>query len=462
MPWRVHASLTQPSAIKQKGASLVEFIVVAPTLLMMILGVMQTGLVFHAKSNINYATFEAARAGTVGHGQASVIRDAFTRAMVGYYGGGRNLTEIAQATARAQADITPATMQVELLSPTKESFDDYASPQLASRLQVNHRVIPNSNLNAINCPLDRPNCSYNPSTNKSGQTLSDANLLKVRITYGIPPTKQVPLVGRLYVKVLQGLSGIQGESSSMLGLSQSVMSVADSDTFKQALLAQGRIPIVMHTTMRMQSEPFENGNVSSSGTGNNGAATPPEEVGGEDGPTTGNDTCPESDPNCHEQDAGEEIPCDAATDASCGAEPDPCLPDTTQESIQAEVLFAFNEYTLTAQGKAALDKLIQHINAHKNDAHRRDKLYITGHTDKIGNHADNLTLSEQRANAVYEYLLQGLDADVDIDMITKGAGETTPVTTNGTCTEVNSTANIANCAPDRRVTFTSVYDNFND
>lgn len=432
--------------LTQGGASLVEFVVVAPTLLMMILSVIQSGMVFHAKSNINYATFEAARAGSVGHGQASVIREVFTRAMVGYYGGGRNAAELATATQRAAADITPATMQVELLSPTKESFDDYASPQLAAKLNVNNRVIPNSNLNALQCPYDKPTCNHNPQINASGQTLSDANILRIKITYGIPPAKQIPLAGRLYVMALRGL----GE----LGLA------ADTDPFKQALLEQGRIPIVVHTTMRMQSHPYENGNVSNPGPGNNGVPTPPGEEE-EENPPTDDETCPASDPNCNEDDSGTPEPeCDTQTDASCGPTPDPCAPDTTQESIEADVLFEFNSSTLTAEGKTALDKIIQNINAHKQDSYRRDALYITGHTDKIGNAADNQTLSEQRADVVYQYILQGLDQDVDIDLISKGAGEGEPVTANGICTEEKSDTNIANCAPDRRVTFTYVYDRF--
>lgn len=274
----------------QRGASLVEFVVIVPTLLMMILGVIQTGLVFHAKSNVNYATFEAARAGTVEHGKVDAMRAAFTRAIVGYYGGGRNTKEIAQSTEKALADITPATMQVELLSPTKESFDDYASPRLAAQLDVKARVIPNNNLNAITCPIDRPGCNSNPQSNASGQTLSDANILRIKITYGIPAAKQIPLVGRLYVMVLRGLTD--------LGLA------ADADPFKQALLAQGRIPVVVHTTMRMQSAAYENGNISSPGPGNNGQPTPPE-TGEEDNPPTDNGTCPDSDPNCN--DGGDEI-----------------------------------------------------------------------------------------------------------------------------------------------------------
>jgi hypothetical protein len=259
------------------GASLVEFVVVAPTLLFMILGVMQTGLVFHAKSNLNYAAYEAARTGTVSHSSPSAMMNTFKRAMVGYYGGGRTTTELAQASTKAFADITPTTTKIEILSPTKESFDDYASPKLATRLGVNTRVIPNTNIAFLQCPIDKPSCNHNPASNASGQTLQDANLLKIKITYGIPPAKQIPLVGRFYVKVLQGLNGLMDETSALHGLNGAITTPAETDVFKKALLAQGRIPMVVYTTMRMQSEAFENSNASSPGAGNGGTPVDPNE-----------------------------------------------------------------------------------------------------------------------------------------------------------------------------------------
>jgi hypothetical protein len=295
---RAHKSLTKRQlASGQIGASMVEFVVVVPVLLMMILGVVQTGLVYFAKSNVNYAAFEAARAGSVSHATQASIRDAFTRAMVGYYGGGRNASELAESLSRASADITAASMQIELLSPTKESFDDYASPRLSQKLGTQARVIPNNNLSTISCPLDKPSCNNDPNSNHSGQTLSDANLLKVRITYGIPSIKQVPMVGRFYTRVLQGLDG-------------EVKSSAETEPFKKALLAQGRIPVVVHTTMRMQSEPIENGNVSNPGAGNNGNPVNPT-------PTAPLDpACQEGDPDCQPTDPKEEPEesCDPATD----------------------------------------------------------------------------------------------------------------------------------------------------
>lgn len=79
------------------GATLVEFIVIAPTLLMILLGLMQYATLFHAKSNLNYATFEAARAGSVNHAKPAEIHAAFTRAMTGYYGGGTTSAELLNA-----------------------------------------------------------------------------------------------------------------------------------------------------------------------------------------------------------------------------------------------------------------------------------------------------------------------------------------------------------------------------
>ena len=438
--------LSKLRTFKQTGASLVEFVVVAPTLLFTMLGIVQAGMVFHAKSNLNYATFEAARAGTVSHATQASMTEAFTRAMVGYYGGGRTLTELAVATARANTDITPASLQIELRSPTKESFDDYASPHLSTKYATKARVIPNNSLSAINCPMDNTGCNHNPKTNHSGQTLSDANLLHLKITYGIPAAKQIPLVGRFYVMVLQGLTD--------LGIA------AETDSFKLALLAEGRIPMVSHTTMRMQSDAFENGNVSSPGAGNDGTPTDPG-TGGTEEPGTGGG----SEPGAGGTGTGEggeegEPACDPDVDIACTPSPNACDADVISEDLSADVLFDFDSATLTAAGKAELDKLINTLNAQKSNTYRTDQVFITGYADKIGDDAYNLTLSEARAEAVKQYIQQHLNDDVDVDIDAKGKGELNPKTSPGVCTDADTTSNQASCAPDRRVNITRVNKTF--
>ncbi|MCX6286163.1 MAG: OmpA family protein, partial [Bacteroidetes bacterium] len=57
-------------------------------------------------------------------------------------------------------------------------------------------------------------------------------------------------------------------------------------------------------------------------------------------------------------------------------------------------------------------------------------IQIQGHTDNIGNDADNLKLSDNRARSVYNYLvLRGIAAS---HLTYKGFGKTMPVADNDT------------------------------
>jgi hypothetical protein len=258
----------------QTGATLVEFVIVAPTLLFLLMNLIQYGLLYHAKSQVNYATFEAARVGTTSNADPAKIRTAFTRALTGYYGGGTSTAELSASYDKAVEDVKSA-VRIEILSPSKESFDDFNSPVLATKLGAK-RVIPNSNLAFIQCPVDIPGCNVDPKGNASGQTLLDANLLKIRITYGIPANKQVPLAGRF------------------MTWSLGVINKNDADTFRAGLVKDGGIPVVSHTVMRLQSPAIENGNASSPGPGNDGKPVDP----GTKPPGGELPKCPVTDPTC--------------------------------------------------------------------------------------------------------------------------------------------------------------------
>lgn len=278
----------------ERGASLVEFVLVTPLLLFMGLGVVQAALLMHAKSQVNYALFEAARAGTTRHARLEDIEAAFRRGMVGYYGGGRTAAELSAAYARAAADLDGGALRIEILSPTRESFDDYESPELSAKLGAGHRVIPNLHLDHLRCPRDRGGCANDPATNRSGQTLADANLLKLRVTYGIPPAKQVPLVGPFMNWALDAF-----------------LLREDSDAFRKALLGHGRLPVVAHTIMRMQSEAVENGAMGSApGPGTAHPADPgPPPMAGDPLPD-----CPYYEPRC----TGRRPPACDPTRGDCG------------------------------------------------------------------------------------------------------------------------------------------------
>ena len=58
------------------------------------------------------------------------------------------------------------------------------------------------------------------------------------------------------------------------------------------------------------------------------------------------------------------------------------------------------------------------------------RIRINGHTDNVGTEADNLKLSENRANSVRNYLIeQGIDGT---RITTKGFGESKPIDVNTT------------------------------
>jgi photosystem I P700 chlorophyll a apoprotein A2 len=92
--------------------------------------------------------------------------------------------------------------------------------------------------------------------------------------------------------------------------------------------------------------------------------------------------------------------------------------------LAADVLFDFDKYTLRPAADESLGKVAQ-VAAKYPDA----PLLIEGHTDGKGTHAYNMTLSDNRAAAVKNWLVDkgGIKAS---RMTTKGWGETKPVAPN--------------------------------
>ncbi len=88
------------------------------------------------------------------------------------------------------------------------------------------------------------------------------------------------------------------------------------------------------------------------------------------------------------------------------------------------LFFKFAESTLLSYSIPELNRVAKIINDHNL------KVLISGHTDNIGDDAQNQILSEKRANSVKEFLVSvGCNSE---NLITKGYGESKPVTTNET------------------------------
>lgn len=91
----------------------------------------------------------------------------------------------------------------------------------------------------------------------------------------------------------------------------------------------------------------------------------------------------------------------------------------------ADVLFETGKYNLSTDAQLKLAKLSGIIQAHPGL-----NLAIEGHTDTTGSEDFNLKLSQQRADAVREFLIsQGLSADT---ITSKGLGQGNPIADNAT------------------------------
>lgn len=101
------------------------------------------------------------------------------------------------------------------------------------------------------------------------------------------------------------------------------------------------------------------------------------------------------------------------------------------------VKFAFDSAKLLPNAKIILDEVAESIKGQPDM-----KVEIAGHTDRIGDDAYNMQLSDRRAKSVRDYLVsKGAN---DANFTSKGYGETEPVATNDTA---------AGRAQNRRVEF---------
>lgn len=124
----------------------------------------------------------------------------------------------------------------------------------------------------------------------------------------------------------------------------------------------------------------------------------------------------------------------------------PPPPAPTRVTFSADSLFDFDKATLKPEGKSVLDKFASDLNGASFDI-----IVVTGHTDRIGSHAYNMTLSTRRAEAVKTYLVQS--AGIAASKITaKGVDGSDPVTKPGECKGNRATPKLIACLqPDRRV-----------
>ena len=110
----------------------------------------------------------------------------------------------------------------------------------------------------------------------------------------------------------------------------------------------------------------------------------------------------------------------------------------------ADALFDFDKSDLRPKGKAMLDEASVNILGLEGQ-----KVEVVGHTDRIGTAAYNQKLSLRRAESVRDYLvMRGVAVD---RILSRGVGESEPVTMKGACAKGSYATVVACLQPDRRV-----------
>ncbi|NJK86035.1 MAG: OmpA family protein [Bacteroidales bacterium] len=104
----------------------------------------------------------------------------------------------------------------------------------------------------------------------------------------------------------------------------------------------------------------------------------------------------------------------------------PLLPIKVGETIVLKnIFYDFNSYQLKSESKIELNRLVGFLVQYPSV-----KIEISGHTDNVGSEEYNLSLSENRAKEVANYLINsGISAE---RLTSKGYGFTKPVSGNET------------------------------
>ncbi|AWV05827.1 TadE family protein [Marilutibacter maris] len=225
-----HATLRHRRAPRRaRGQSLVEFLIVTPIFLFLVLVIFQLVLIYRAKMTLDYAALEAARMGAVKGADKGAMQRGLIRGLMPLYATSGGAGGAAAAWGRAKADIgLGRAAKIEIISPTKRAWDNHKERQHNRRY-----ALPNDSL----AFRDR-------RVGSSGMNVQDANILKIKVTYHYPLI--VPFVDRVmrgdsdYVKPQGFLDPAKVKMSNRLGF-----------------WSHYRIPIESYAIVRMQTPIYD-------------------------------------------------------------------------------------------------------------------------------------------------------------------------------------------------------------
>jgi Flp pilus assembly protein TadG len=207
-----------------KAQAMVEFIIILPVMLTLILAIIQFALIYKAKITLNYATYETARAGTINNASLEDMHLAFSSSMAPLYTtsyqsidssgdcsssfdtsdaarearvgtekitgdgfrsvlddrmGNFNSDSVICARRTVQQQIEDGYVRISVVNPSFDSFSSFG-------VTAYHDVTGDGDIKEVNL-IPNDNLMYRDSTvvgvASASQSIQDANLLKVHVGY---------------------------------------------------------------------------------------------------------------------------------------------------------------------------------------------------------------------------------------------------------------------------------------
>ncbi|MDS1140990.1 pilus assembly protein [Pusillimonas sp. SM2304] len=220
------------STVRQRGASLIEFSIIAIPIMLMALGGIDVAQWLLTRQAASLALLEAGRAGATSHAKPQAIATAFEQALLPLFPASRGASawqNQGAAFLQRRRDTGAAAWQIQILSPPPPAFNDFADPALS---HARHDRLPTIN-NDYQFEQDqrRRNQGWPGGLGPASRvSIYQANTLVLRLTY-------------LHEPVVPGMKGLM----RLLG--------KENGSYGQHAMARGYLPISREISLSMQSHP---------------------------------------------------------------------------------------------------------------------------------------------------------------------------------------------------------------
>ncbi len=220
---------------------MLEWLIAVPVLLFFALVIVQFSLLVQARQALRLGAMEAAREASVSHADPQAALRGLARGLAPWLHGAGKAQDALVGPLQTQVllglAVQSGQLKITQLSPTASSFQDWAEParDAFGRPMDGVLEIPNDALRLRATDAQPPggagtSVDRSPTGLRSGQTLMQANLLRLQVDYALPLV--VPLVGPAWAALARRWS---------------------SEPLQRVLARGNRLPVRVFAALPMQS-----------------------------------------------------------------------------------------------------------------------------------------------------------------------------------------------------------------